>query len=186
MSILNQILNVSNSILDQQDTSYINNYNLYHDTSYYHLNSGKEHYRLLMYISSLFTNSVLFDVGTNKCMSALALSKNGTNIVKTYDILKVAPEYPSVSNIKYIIGDSTEDKDLINSNCIFLDVAHDGTYEDKFYDYLRKINWKGFLLLDDIHLNDPMKTFWNRITEEKYDVTNKGHWSGTGLVVFRG
>jgi hypothetical protein len=186
MSILNQILEVSNSTLDQINTSHINNYSLYHDISYYHGQSGREHYRLLMYISSLFNNSILFDIGTNKCMSALALSNNNTNKVKTYDIIKVAPEYPSVNNIEYILGDSTEDKNLINSNFVFLDVAHDGTYEDKFYDYLRKINWKGFLLLDDIHLNDPMKTFWNRITEEKYDLTGKGHWSGTGLVVFRG
>jgi hypothetical protein len=40
-------------------------------------------------------------------------------------------------------------------------------------------------MLDDIHLNDDMKLFWNNITEEKYDLTSIGHWSGTGLVVFK-
>lgn len=30
-----------------------------------------------------------------------------------------------------------------------------------------------------------MKKFWNSITEEKYDITNVGAWSGTGLVYFK-
>jgi hypothetical protein len=29
-----------------------------------------------------------------------------------------------------------------------------------------------------------MKNFWDRIEEKKYDITNIGHWSGTGLVIF--
>jgi hypothetical protein len=29
-----------------------------------------------------------------------------------------------------------------------------------------------------------MKEFWNSIKQEKYDVTDKGHWSGTGIVFF--
>jgi hypothetical protein len=38
--------------------------------------------------------------------------------------------------------------------------------------------------LDDINLNNPMKEFWNVITEDKYDISEYGHWSGTGLVIF--
>ena len=125
-----------------------------------------------------------FDVGTNKCMSALALSYNKLNKVKTFDIVKLLPENPEVENIEYILSDSTEDSDLINCPIIFLDVDHDGLYEDIFYDYLKSINWKGILILDDIHINDPMKNFWDRIEEKKYDITNIGHWSGTGLVIF--
>jgi predicted O-methyltransferase YrrM len=186
-----KILNVSNIELNSMDSSYINeysnkliNYELDHNPYYFHMESGKEHYRLLMYVSTLYNNDVIFDVGTNKCMSALALSYNKSNRVKTYDIVKLLPENPNVDNIEYILGDSTKDLDLEKCPVIFLDVDHDGIYEDIFYDHLKSINWKGILILDDIHLNDPMKNFWNRIEEKKYDITNVGHWSGTGLVVF--
>lgn len=186
-----KILNVSNIELNSMDSSYINgysdkliNYELDHNPYYFHMESGKEHYRLLMYISTLYNNDVIFDVGTNKCMSALALSYNKSNRVKTYDIIKLLPENPNVDNIEYILGDSTKDVDLQKCPVIFLDVDHDGIYEDIFYGHLKSINWKGILILDDIHLNEPMKKFWNRIEEKKYDITNIGHWSGTGLVVF--
>jgi len=186
------ILNVSNIELDSMDSSYINkysdkliNYQLDHNPYYFHIESGKEHYRLLMYVSTLYNNETIFDVGTNKCMSALALSYNKSNKVKTYDIIKLLPENPNVDNIEYILGDSTKDTDLKNCPVIFLDVDHDGIYEDIFYDHLKSINWKGILILDDIHLNEPMIKFWNRIEEEKHDITNIGHWSGTGLVVFK-
>lgn len=186
-----KILNVSNIELNSMDSSYINkysdkliNYELDHNPYYFHMESGKEHYRLLMYVSTLYNDEVIFDVGTNKCMSALALSYNKSNRVKTYDIVKLLPENPNVDNIEYILGDSTKDLDLEKCPVIFLDVDHDGLYEDIFYEHLKSINWKGILILDDIHLNEPMKKFWNRIEEKKYDITNIGHWSGTGLVVF--
>ena len=186
-----KILNVSNIELNSMNSSYINkysdkliNYQLNHDPYYFHMESGKEHYRLLMYISTLYNNEVIFDVGTNKCMSALALSYNKSNKIKSFDIVKLFPENPNVDNVEYILGDSTKDSDLENCNFIFLDVDHDGLYENIFYDHLKSINWKGILVLDDIHLNNPMKDFWNRIEEKKYDITNIGHWSGTGLVIF--
>ena len=40
-------------------------------------------------------------------------------------------------------------------------------------------------MLDDIKLNDEMRDFWSNIKEEKWDITSKGHWSGTGLVNFK-
>jgi hypothetical protein len=189
--IEDKILGVTNAELNLMNSSYINDYSeklrnieLQHDPYYFHMESGKEHYRLLMYVSTLYNNEVIFDVGTNKCMSALALSYNKLNRVKSFDIVKLLPENPSVDNIEYILGDCTKDSDLSKCPIIFLDVDHDGIYEDIFYEYLKSINWKGILLLDDIHLNEPMKKFWNRIEEKKYDITNIGHWSGTGLVVF--
>lgn len=191
MEIVNKILSVSNSELNTLNTLYINqysdklnNFELQHNPYYFHIESGKEHYRLLMYISTLCDNEIIFDVGTNKCMSAIALSYNKLNKVKTFDIVKLLPENPNIENIEYILGDSTKDIDLEKCPIIFLDVDHDGIYEDIFYDHLKSINWKGILILDDIHLNDPMKNFWNRIEEKKYDITSIGHWSGTGLVIF--
>lgn len=189
--LLKKILSISNRYLDELETTFINKYNnilfntdLNHNPYYFHLQSGKEHYRLLMYVSTLFNNEIIFDVGTNKCMSALALSFNKSNKVKTYDIIKLLPQNPQVENIEYILGDSTKDSDLSKCKVIFLDVDHDGLYENEFYIHLKNLKWKGILLLDDIHLNEHMKKFWQNIQEEKYDVTNIGHWSGTGIVIF--
>lgn len=191
MELKNKILSVKNSELNSLDSQFINKYydklkniDLDHDPYYFHGESGKEHYRLLMYISTLLNDNIIFDIGTNKCMSAIALSYNPLNKVKSFDIIKLLPENPIIENIEYILGDSTKDLDLIKSPIIFLDVDHDGTYEDIFYNHLKNINWKGILILDDIHLNDPMRIFWENIIEEKYDITKIGHWSGTGLVIF--
>jgi len=90
-------------------------------------------------------------------------------------------------NINYTIDNILSGKyeNIINeSPFIMLDTYHDGIFEREFYSYLQLINWKGMLLLDDILLNDPMKEFWNDITEEKYDITNVGHATGTGIVLF--
>ena len=187
----NKILKLSNYELNSLNSMFINDYSdklisteLQHHPYYFHMESGKEHYRLLMYISTLYNNEIIFDIGTNKCMSALALSYNKSNKIKTFDVVRILPENPLVDNIEYIIGDSTKDIDLIKCPIIFLDVDHDGLYENIFYEHLKHINWRGILILDDIHLNDPMKSFWNKIEEKKYDITNIGHWSGTGMVIF--
>ena len=37
-------------------------------------------------------------------------------------------------------------------------------------------------MLDDIKLNTGMYDFWNNIEEEKYDLSDIGHETGTGLV----
>lgn len=182
---LQHILNVTNQELDQLDTSNVNQHDMHFDVSCYHTNSGREHYRLLIYTSTLFNNATLFDVGTNACRSALALSYNKLNKIKSYDIIQIMPNNPTVENIEFILGDSTKDIDITTTPFIFLDVDHDGTYENVFYNFLKESKWQGLLMLDDIHLNDEMRSFWENITEEKYDITSKGHWSGTGLVVFR-
>jgi hypothetical protein len=117
-------------------------------------------------------------------MSAMSLSRNSLNITKSYDIIQLLPKNPEVENIQFMLGDSTKDVDLDSSRFIFLDVDHDGVYEDIFYKHLKDSNWKGIMVLDDIRLNDEMTNFWNNIEEKKVDITNIGHWSGTGIVIF--
>ena len=51
-------------------------------------------------------------------------------------------------------------------------------------DIRQNIKYKGYLMLDDIYYNDAMRNFWSSIVEEKYDISNIGHHSGTGLVIF--
>jgi len=183
--ILHEILNVSNETLDSLNTNFINQYNFYHNPEYFHLESGREHYRLLIFISSLYRKQILFDIGTYRCMSAAALSSSMMNRIKTYDIKQILPINPILPGVQYCFGDVTQDKELTKSLFIFLDVAHDGIFENKLYNHLKEIKWKGLLLLDDILYHTvAMTEFWNNITEEKYDITKIGHWSGTGIANF--
>jgi hypothetical protein len=74
---------------------------------------------------------------------------------------------------------------LLSSKIILLDTFHDGGFELEFLNYLKGINYSGVLILDDIHLNNEMKSFWENINEDKLDITNIGHGSGTGVVYFK-
>lgn len=150
---------------------------------------GKEHYRLLGNVSMNFNNSTLLDIGTYKGCSALALALNPTNQVKSFDIrlgLRGISDYPE--NVEFIVDNVLDKKYknlILSSKFIILDTDHDGTFEKEFYEYLKSINYIGYLMLDDINYNDEMRLFWNSISEEKYDITNIGHHSGTGLVIFK-
>ncbi|MFZ1987127.1 MAG: class I SAM-dependent methyltransferase [Desulfatitalea sp.] len=146
----------------------------------------KEHYRLLAYLSTLYKKQTIFDVGTLKGYSALALSYNPANQVVSYDLedLKELHHREELTTIEYRIGNVLEDPRLLTAHLILLDTYHDGTFEAKFYNHLKNNRYKGLLLLDDIHLNSHMENFWNHIEEPKEEVTDLGHWSGTGLVDF--
>jgi hypothetical protein len=207
-NILNSILNVDTITLNSIDTSFIreitpiigngltkyeieNNVINKETDDYYHQESGREHYRLLLFISSLLNREIIFDVGTNYALSAISLSRNLENKVFSYDIIdKFDQNFKenklNFDNLEFIIGDCREDKRLHECSFIFFDAEHDGIFENQFYNHLVSINWKGLLLLDDIHLNSPMSSFWNNINQQdKYDLTNKGHWTGTGIVHFK-
>jgi len=187
--ILQQILDVDNKYLDDIDLSpyaaFTKAYNV--PKQWFYGLSGQEHYRLLIYIGHLYENQTLLDVGTYHGSSALALGVNKANQIKSFDLLR-QPEisYINEDNIEFKLENILENNDelMLSAPFIMLDTDHDGPFEDAFYAHLKKINYKGLLFLDDINLNDPMKTFWAGITEEKYELTSKAHWSGTGIVVF--
>jgi hypothetical protein len=187
MKELEKILDVSKEELDKLNTDFILRYNFWHDVRYFHGLAGKEHYRLLTFISSLFKKEILFDIGTFRCMSAAALSSSMQNKIKSYDIAKALPSNPILPRVEYFLGDTTLDEDLLKSPFIFFDVNHDGKYEKIFYEHLQKIKWKGLMLCDDIKVNwdGAMESWWDSITEDKYDLTERGHWSGTGLIHFK-
>ena len=66
-----------------------------------------------------------------------------------------------------------------------LDVdPHDGIQERDFFKFFEEIGYVGLVVLDDIYINNNMKKFWNDIKQPKLDMTQYGHWSGTGLVQF--
>ena len=57
-------------------------------------------------------------------------------------------------------------------------------FEISFYEHLKKMNYKGYLLLDDIFLNSEMMSFWKNIELDKLNITQLGHSTGTGVVFF--
>ena len=152
---------------------------------------GRDHYRLLSYISSLYKDITICDVGTKHGLSAIALA-SPTNKVYSYDINdKLDDQIKEVAsdiNCTFLLENCLETEEnrerLLSSDIVMLDTDHDGVFEEAFYLFLKTNNFSGILLLDDIHLCDPMKNFWSSITEPKFDITKYGHFSGTGLVCF--
>jgi predicted RNase H-like nuclease len=186
--IIEKIINVSNLELDNLDLTH-NDYmlnNMLSFAQYYHYPSGQEHYRLLSYITKLYENEILYDIGTCNGCSAIALSDNENNLVKTFDIVDYKePGVIQKNNIEFYMENILENIGALEkTRFILLDTNHDGFFENAFYKKLKEINYKGILVLDDIYLNSTMKTFWNQIEEEKFDITSKGHNTGTGLVLF--
>jgi hypothetical protein len=182
------ILNLNNQILDGLDMKMSKHINNDEYKGYFNERSSKEHYRLLTHISSLYNNINILDIGTLKGCSALALSTNNTNKVFSFNLDNQLELIDTPKNIEFIIDNVINGKydDLIlSSPIILLDTFHDGVFEQEFLDYLLRINYKGNLLLDDIHLNKEMQIFWENINLLKNDITCIGHSTGTGIVYFK-
>jgi len=155
---------------------------------YFMSKSGQEHYRLLAHISQTNDLVDILDIGTLKGCSALAFSVNQSNKVFSFNTGNEFDLNYTPLNTEFIIDDILNgeyNEVILGSKYIMLDTYHDGTFEKEFYDHLVSINYKGYLLLDDIHLNFEMKRFWGSINKEKYDITNIGHITGTGVVYFK-
>lgn len=155
---------------------------------------GKEHYKLLAYLASLYNNVDIFDIGTYYGYSALALaSGNKNNRVLSFDLeMKGSP--PKASNIFYYFNNLMESsgqtiwkKRLLESPLIMLDIdPHEGTREYNFYIWLRENKYQGIVICDDIvNFKEMRDNFWDKVApQHKMDITKFGHWSGTGLIYF--
>lgn len=146
-------------------------------------NTKDEHYTFLSNLSYYFENSVFYDIGTFRGLSALALSSNLKNKVISYDI-KNKLEIDLPDNIEFILGDFYQDPGLLDSALIFFDVDPHGQIENNFVDYLIENNYRGITIFDDIQVNNEMIKFWDSISLEKLNITHIGHGSGTGIVFF--
>jgi hypothetical protein len=161
-------------ILNQEHRAY------FFDTAF------KEHYRLIALLSCLFDRGTIFDVGTNKGYSAVALAYNPFNQVISYDLVNCRElgEPDALTNIEFHIGDVCQDSRLAEAQLVMLDTDHDGGFERIFFDHLKRVGFQGLLFLDDIHLNAAMRAFWEEVDLPKADLTDLGHWSGSGLADF--
>lgn len=162
-----------------------------------YLTKTKEHYRLLAALSDLFHDKILVDIGTFKGLSALSLAVNMQNKVITVNkenrsnfLGKAIDDGFPIEIVLYNILKVRENEKLVEdikkSSVILLDITHNGKDEKEFYEFLLEIDYKGILVADDIYLkrNGDMLGFWKSIKEKKYDLTEYGHWSGTGIVDF--
>jgi len=159
--------------------------------------AGHSHYPLLAYISESYNNCKFIDIGTHYGWSALCLSKNKTNKVITYDLNDLISELKKTNktqsdsifdlkNITFKKKNFLDDLDeLKNTKLIFLDIdPHDGLQEFIIFKALKQANFDGVLMVDDIWLNEGMRSFWNDIDLPKENITQFGHYTGTGLVYF--
>jgi len=157
---------------------------------FFNMPAGYEHYRLLSQLSWQFPpNTTLIDIGTSCGYSAVALSHNPDINVVSYniqdDIGTQVCSAKNKSNIELRIKNCIDDIDLlIKAPLIMLDTAHTGDFETDVINALMKNNYKGLVLCDDIYLNREMVAFWNWVPLKKIDVSEFGHWSGTGIIVF--
>jgi predicted O-methyltransferase YrrM len=100
---------------------------------------GKQHYRLLSYLSTLVNDAIIIDIGTHHGQSALALSYNKRNIVHTFDIEDRVSnsKIKNVDNINFhmdnlfeVDGREKWNETILKSSFIFLDVdPHNGLME---------------------------------------------------------
>ena len=156
---------------------------------------GKQHYRLLSYFSTLFDNCNIIDISSHRGNSALALSYNKTNTVYSFDIVdNIRSNVKKIDNIKFFNDNLFETagiekwkETILLSPFIFIDVdPHNGHMELLMYKYLKKIDYKGFVIWDDIwYFKEMRDNFWYKVDyEERFDITEFGHWSGTGIINF--
>ena len=147
--------------------------------------AGIEHYKLLAYISSAYVGQTIYDIGTSVGNSSLALSYSPTTTVISYDIVDIKRISSAPANVEYRIGDFRLDPEVLKAPFIFIDVdPHDGIQEQAFHEFFLANNYKGIVMWDDINVQG-LQHWWPLIENvTKLDITQAGHWSGTGLTIY--
>jgi len=160
----------------------------------YNLNTSKlnknkiNEYKLYAYLSNLFNDILIIDVGTFVGNSALAFANNERNRVITFDIndhiKNKDHKIYSKNNIQFKLDNFMKYEDLIKtSSMMLIDISpHNGINEQEILDFLAEVEYKGLLIFDDIAYFKGMISFWNNIKFKKYNISSVGHWSGTGIV----
>lgn len=159
---------------------------------------GKEHFKLLAYLSTKFDNIHITDIGgSHQCRSTLALSYHPTNTVTLIDTcFEINENSPLLqkNNIRYIknqnIFEQIEDyrELLLTSTIIFIDLdkSDNNSNQFKLYEFLKRNNYQGILICDDIWISENVRNnFWYKVEDDyKYDITEYGHSTGTGFITF--
>jgi predicted O-methyltransferase YrrM len=163
---------------------------------YFLQDAGKEPYKLIAFLSKTIGGMVV-DMGTLYGSSALALSYNEQTQVMTLDTKRQIPDAQDLvtpvkrPNVRMIVAScQTVLPHAAKANLVLLDIdAHLTTEIKKVIHELAYYNFKGILVLDNIHLNDDMKSLWVDVGKElknckTIDATMLGHHTGTGIIVY--
>lgn len=163
-----------------------------------------EHYKLLAGLVIALKPEVIVEIGTATGLSALAMKKYlppGSKIA-TFDVVNWKmfrdtclrdEDFLDGTLVQHVDDLSGADavskhRELLEAaDLIFIDAAKDGKMEKKFLDNFKAVSFKGspLLVFDDIRLWNMLR-IWREIPLPKLDLTSFGHWSGTGLVDWKG
>lgn len=183
-----KIKNIDLEFLVQDIDIILNNSNVNTWGNYLNSDLGVNPYKLYAFLSTIFDNSIILDIGTQYGSSTLSLSYNKTNRVIGYDINDWGTSAIIKENIVWKIMDFRNDVSINfdEVKMIVIDVdPHDGVQEREMVKFLKDKKWSGILILDDIHKDYKMEDFWNSIENEyKLDYTDIGHVTGTGIIIF--
>jgi predicted O-methyltransferase YrrM len=159
--------------------------------------AGEEHYKLLNFLAKKVAegkNGILVsDIGTLYGSSAIAFATAHPSVqVTTYDIANLIPTINGVKTINQVsnirrkfMSGQLDVANIAKSDLVLLDIdPHEGVEERKFVQLLKDHGFKGLLVVDDIHLNQEMIDFWESVSLRKVDITELGHWTGTGIIVY--
>lgn len=156
--------------------------------------AGTEAYKFYAYLGTLVNDTTIIEVGTRHGDSALATAYNDSNKVISFDIQYCGSDSIKKNNLEFVIGNFMEHGiNWSDVDVIIIDVdPHDAIKEEVFLRYLIDQKWEGLLVLDDVLDNWPcaiaganpaaMHRWWNALPYEKYELSEVGHYSGTGLV----
>lgn len=149
------------------------------------LEPGESKHKLYAYLSTLISNSIIVDIGTDVGGSAVALAHNPTNTIISYDLVYKCADRIGQPNVIWKIQNFVEDDllDFDSVGMIAIDVDHENELELQMINYIRSKNWKGILLLNDIN-HPEIQKIWNDIPNQKFDFTDIGDKTGTGVVNF--
>lgn len=148
--------------------------------------AGETEYKLYSYLAKNVDGTFILDIGTLFGGSALALSVSNKTVI-SYDLMKIETHEPGAlekDNITLRVANFMEDEiDYSLCDLIVIDVdPHDGLQEPPMIEFIVNQGFEGLIILDDIHLNLEMEHMWNNFEYEKYDATEIGHFSGTGIL----
>jgi hypothetical protein len=162
-----------------------------------------EHYHLLTAICGLLRPAMVWEFGTDRGMSTVAMLEGLRPEARLYTVdiddwrSKPAPwlvrdDFDS-GRVTQLVCDMRSEvvfadhlESLSQAELIFVDGPKDGVTETAFLDLLDKVPFRHspVVVFDDIRLMN-MVGIWRGIPHPKMDMTSFGHWSGTGLVDWR-
>jgi len=163
-----------------------------------------EHYRLLAALVEELKPEKVVDIGTFTGLSALAMlsALPSSAIVITVDVIPwheilgtfLAESDFADGKLSQLVCDlgrpenAIKHADLLrDADLLLVDGPKDGVFERRLLENFVRIGLKSraMLVFDDVRLWN-MLEIWRMITCPKLDFTSLGHWSGTGLVEWKG